>query len=76
MAKALKFKKRVIDTTKTREQREMEATRDMADLYRQNPHRFISTELGCQTLTWFQDVIIYMAFRSSLFFYIATRGIG
>lgn len=76
MARALKFKKRKIDITKTREQREYEATREMADLYRQNPHRFISTELGCTTLTWFQDVIIYLAFRSSQFFYIATRGIG
>lgn len=76
MAKALKFKKRNIDKTKTREEREIEANREMSDLYRQNPHRFISTELGCETLTWFQDVIIYMAFRSSLFFYIATRGIG
>lgn len=76
MAKALKFKKRVIDTTKTREQREQEAIREITDLYRQNPHRLISTELGCETLTWFQDLIIYLAFRSASFFLIAARGIG
>jgi len=76
MAKALKFKKREIDETKTKEQREYEATREMADFYRQNPHRFISTELGCETLTWFQDLIIYLAFKSSVFFYIACRGAG
>ena len=76
MAKPLKFKRRKIDKNKTREVREKEATQQMADIYRQNPHRFISTELGCTTLTWFQDVIVYLAFRSSLFFYIATRGIG
>lgn len=76
MARPLKFKRREIDSTKTREQREKEATIQMTDLYRQNPHRFISTELGCTTLTWFQDVIIYLATKSSLFYYIATRGIG
>lgn len=76
MAKPLKFKKREIDYKKTKEQRELEITRDMTDLYRQNPHRFISTELGCTTLTWFQDVTVYLACRSSIFRFIATRGIG
>lgn len=76
MARPLKFKRREIDPSKTREQREKEAIVQMTDIYRQNPHRLISTELGCSTLTWFQDVIIYLAFRSSLFYYIATRGIG
>lgn len=76
MAKPLQFKKRKIDPNKTKEQRDYEAVREAADFYRQNPHRYISTEIHCQTLSWWQDMIIYLAFRSSIFFMIATRGIG
>lgn len=76
MAKIIKTQKKPLDKTKTKEQRRREGIRDWTSFYRQNPHRCISTHFQCETLTWWQDMIIYLMFRSSVFFGIMTRGIG
>lgn len=76
MAKPIKTRKRILDKTKTKEERHREGVRDWCDIYRQNPHRCISTHFQCTTFTWWQDLIFYLMFKSTVFFGIMTRGIG
>ena len=76
MARAVDIEKIPLDRNKTKEQRKDEGIRDWADLYRQNPHLCISTHFQCTTLVWWQDLIIYLMFYSSVFFAVMCRGIG
>ncbi len=76
MAKIFQTQKIPLDVTITKEERRRIGVRKWADIYRQNPHRAISTHFQCETLTWWQDMIIYLMFKSSVFFAIMTRGIG
>ena len=76
MAKPIKTRKKILDKTKTKEERHREGIRDFTDLYRQNPHRCVSTHFQCTTFTWWQDLMFYLMFKSTVFFGIMTRGIG
>ena len=76
MAKPIQIRKKVLDKTKTKEQRYREGVRDWADFYRQNPHRAISTHFQCTTLVWWQDFMIYLMFKSTTFFGLMVRGAG
>lgn len=76
MARVIKTVEIPLDKSKTKEQRRTDGIRRWCDFYRQNPHRFISTHLGCETLTWWQDMIIYLMFKSTVFFAVMCRGIG
>lgn len=76
MAKAVKTRKIPLDKTRSKEDRRRDGIRDWTDFYRQNPHLCISTHFQCETLTWWQDMIIYLMFKSSVFFAIMCRGIG
>lgn len=76
MARAVDIVKIPLDKTKTKEQRREDGVREWADFYRQNAHLCISTHFKCQTLVWWQDLIIYLMFYSSVFFAIMCRGIG
>lgn len=76
MAKPIKTKKRILDKNKTKEERRRDGIRDFTDFYRQNPHRCVSTHFQCTTFTWWQDLIFYLMFKSTVFFGIMTRGIG
>ena len=76
MARRTKTYKLEPDKTKTKEEREYEGVRVWSDFYRQNPHRFISDYFGFEGLTWYQDMILYLMFKNSVFFWIACRGIS
>lgn len=76
MAKPIKTKKRILDKTKTKEERHREGIRDWCDIYRQNPHRCVSTHFQCTTFTWWQDLVFYLMFKCTVYFGIMTRGIG
>lgn len=76
MAKPIKTRKKVLDKTKTKEERHREGIRDWSDFYRQNPHRCISTHFQCTTLVWWQDLMIYLMFKSTAFFGLMVRGAG
>lgn len=76
MAKPIQIRKKVLDKTKTKEERRREGIRDFTDFYRQNPHRCVSTHFQCTTFTWWQDLMFYLMFKSTVFFGIMTRGIG
>ena len=68
MAKLFQTYKIKIDTSKTKEEREYEGVREWADIFRQNPHRMISTWFEYDGLTWYQDLAIYLIVRMSVFF--------
>ncbi len=74
MAKALKTYKIELDKTKTKEEREYEGVREWADIFRQNPHRAVSTWFEYDGLTWYQDLTLYLMFKVSVFFAICCRG--
>lgn len=76
MARVVDIEKIPLDREKTKEERREEGIRDWCDFYRQNPHLCISSHFQCTTLVWWQDLIIYLMFYSSVFFAIMTRGIG
>ena len=40
------------------------------------PHRFIADWMEFEGLTWYQDMILYIMFKVSVFFWIACRGIS
>lgn len=76
MAKFTKTYKIELDKTKTKEQREYEGVREWGDYWRQNPHKWVADWMGYEGLTWYQDMILYIMFRVSVFFWIACRGIS
>lgn len=76
MAKYTRTYKIELDKTKSKEEREYEGVREFADYWRQNPQKFIADWMGYEGLTWYQDMIIYIMFRVSVFFWIACRGIS
>lgn len=76
MAKRSKTYKIELDKTKTKEQREYEGAREFADYWRQNPQKFIADWMEFEGLTWYQDMILYIMFKVSVFFWIACRGIS
>ena len=76
MAKSIKTRSIPLDRETSKEDRRKNGVRRWTDFYRQNAHRCISSHFKCETLTWWQDMIIYLMFKSSVFFAIMCRGIG
>lgn len=76
MAVKTKIKKIPIDREKTKEQREYEGIRVWTDYWRQNPHRWVADWAGYEGLTWWQDMVLYLMFKLSTFFWITARGLS